>query len=108
MSFEFSEIDLTELARRDDLSDVFAEIDTTCFRLDFYEMGRWWDYERSCRKLSHPAIAVWMNAYGFKTLDDLPTAALIALAASLRRYLAASENGLRPATIDVPRRAENG
>lgn len=101
MSFEFSEIELNDLAHRHDISEVLAGIDVTCFRLDFYEMGRWWDYRQARRKLTHPAIAVWMNAYGFKVLDDLPVAAVVALSTSLRKYLAGHEQGLNPAKIDV-------
>ena len=90
--FVISEEEKRELARRDDLSDIMAAIDVTCFRLDFYEFGQWWDYRRGRRKLTHPAVVKWMAHYGFDSFNDLPTGAIIRLRSSLQEYLSAAEN----------------
>lgn len=88
--FEPSDTEKQEFTRRHDLSDLIAEIDVLCFRLDFYELGRWWDYAAQRRKLTHPAIVIWMNRHGFNSFADLPTPAIASLCANLRKYLDAA------------------
>ena len=100
-TFLIPESEIDEMATKHDLSDVIADIDTTCFCLDFYYPGEWWDYRRARRKLTHPAVAAWMETYGFKTFNDLPTAAIVAVCASLRRYLTAIEKGLNPSKLPI-------
>ena len=90
---------LFELTTKVDLSDVIADIDTLCFRLDFYAMGQWWDYKRSRRKLSHPAVAAWMANYGFKGFEDLPIGAVVAMRDSLQRHLSLLDKGLNPGEL---------
>ena len=88
-----SDHETSELTMKVDLSDLMAEIDTLCFLLDFYEMGKWWDYKHSRRKLSHPAVAAWLERYGFDSFHTLPIGAVVAMRDSLQRYLAAHERG---------------
>ena len=99
--FELSDTEVAEFTRRHDLSDTIAEIDVLCFRLDFYELGRWWDYANTRRKLTHPAIVIWMNRHGFNSFADLPAPAIVALCSNLRQYLAAAEKASIPDSINV-------
>ena len=92
--FAFSPAELADLMTKQDLSDVIADIDVTCFTLDFYEMGEWWDYRKARRKLSHPAITAWMAHYGFSSFAGLTSGAIRAMSVSLKRYLERTEKGL--------------
>ncbi|MEL6260475.1 MAG: hypothetical protein AAFR12_05350 [Cyanobacteria bacterium J06626_6] len=98
-TFQPSETDMRELAAQVDLSDVIAEIDVLCYRLDFYEMGQWWDYTRSSRKLTHPAVTSWMEHYGFSGFSDLPSSAVIAVRNSLQKYLESAKKGITPTVL---------
>ncbi|KPQ34596.1 MAG: Protein of unknown function (DUF1470) [Phormidesmis priestleyi Ana] len=90
-----------ELPLSVDLSVALAEIDIFCFQLDFYESGKWWDYERSRRKLTHPAVTAWFARYGFTSFHDLPIGAVLAMRDSLGRYLTAQEKGEAVASLPV-------
>ncbi|MEL6605341.1 MAG: hypothetical protein AAFP20_19175 [Cyanobacteria bacterium J06614_10] len=99
-TFRLSEADYQDLTNRADLSEVMAEIDTLCFQLDFYEMGQWWNYTHSRRKLTHPAVTTWMEHYGFCQFSDLPSGAVIAVRNSLRKYLESAQRGLTPTALE--------
>ena len=96
IKFSFSEAELADLMTCQDMSDLLAAIDVVCFRLDFYELAKWWDYRMGRKKLTHPAVRNWMDHYGFESTRDMPSGAIRAMYVSLNRYLYKIEKGESP------------
>lgn len=71
-----------------DLSDLLAQIDVACQRLEILESGYWYDFDHRRRRLRHPEVCEWLTNHGFSELLELPAAALEVFAASLERHLA--------------------
>ncbi|MFK8182303.1 MAG: hypothetical protein AB8B99_02935 [Phormidesmis sp.] len=101
IKFSFSEAELADLMTRQDLSDVIADIDVTCYRLDFYQKDEWWDHITGRRKLTHPAITQWMAFYGFDKFSDLPSGAIRAMSFSLKSYVERIEKGLPASQLSI-------